>query len=169
MITEESWYGKHLGGGCYAGFPLNRIIRIDLSNVHLGNVHLGNVHPGNVHLELTMYMCMTKDLSYDVTFDWDFDSNSDLSFHYNYSQSTFQNNIQQMSTWTEKDWTNNSFIDITIDNNAEPEKLQLGPIHICITEENKNIIMNFLERFKESMQKLLMETEELYHTQKSYQ
>lgn len=150
-ITEETWYGKPLGGCCYAGIPMDKIIRIQLSD--------------QVRLELNMYMFITEDLSYDVRFDWG--SAPDWkSCHYIYKRTTFQDKVQEISTWTEKDWTDNSFIDISIDNDHETEVfLRIGPVRIHVTD-NKVLIMDFLERFKVLLNKLLGETEELYHKQK---
>ena len=146
-ITEETWYGKPLGGCCYGGVPMDKIIRIQLSDL--------------IHLELNMYMFVTEDLSYDVRFDWG-SAPEWKDCHYKYERTTFQNMVQKVSTYTENDWNNNSVIDITI----EEVYLQIGPVRIRVTDDNRVLIMDFLERFKVFLQKLLGETEELYHKQK---
>lgn len=147
-IVTDTRYGKPIGvRGCYAGFPMTSNIRIYfLSN-------------DEIYLELDMILIFTEDKSeYKLSFSWGSAPHCKDS-DYNYTRSEFQE-ILQKDTWTKDSYEQNSLLNIGIEECYS--RLRLENIYITITDENRAIIMDFLNQFKELLHKFLSEAEKLY-------
>jgi len=153
-ITENTYYGKLLGGCCYAGLPISKTITIQLSD--------------EVYIELDAYMFINEDLNYYVGFTWT-DSHDWKDLPFSYLRDDFKKIVAKINgddfDWN---WEKEAFLDMFYGENIMNDEpvFCLNNVKIKLTDENQERIKAFLNQMKQIMVNFLKEAEMLYISRK---
>jgi len=143
-IEEEKDYGKLLGGRIYAGFPIEMDYYIKFGDL--------------LFMHLNACMIIKETLDYAVILNWGLAD----GWEFQYSGQEFKKAIQEC------DFDDTSFLGVGYDEDISSERriLTVDTLRICVTEENRKELANFLRDFLEKIKAFSQEMEAYYEKNK---
>ena len=147
-ITSNSYYGKLLGGCCYAGLPLTKNIIVELSDC--------------IYVELECMMFINEDLNYYLGFSWS-EEHDWKNLPFTYLREEFKIIIAKINS-DDFNWEKESFLNVGFGENVWTDEpiFRVGDVNIKVTTENRQKIDEFICQFKKEMVQLLKEAEVYY-------
>lgn len=143
-ITEDTVYGKFLGGCCYAGFPIDKIITISLNE--------------QIFIQLFGIMFVTEDFtSYEVAFSWELSDIEECAFRYS------RDDLKKLSS-AKIDWDQEDFLSVGLNTHIQSDRhiLSVNTVNTYITEQNKKQVYDFLANFKHVFDNFFLQADSLY-------